>query len=309
MKLLFNKSSNGNAELKSLLGYLDADFKFSNLKIDIEHATLDLIKLIGQTTYDKIVTFYEGTPTQAESDLIQNTQLPIAVFAELSFASNNDLNNSNNGRVVEIGENQRQPWEWQIERSESNSRRRGYKALDILIDTLDNYGLTEWDDSDEYKASKQYFIYTTYQMQMIFQINNSRQLYLRLLQFMNDPEEDDILPIIGATRYAALKVNILDDTLQSADKQLLKLIQRPVAFKALENAFKVLPIEMFPNGIIEYREKGRMTPQAKSEVLLYFKDKAKQHLVKLQEHISTLDLVSAVQDPEENIGGDKFVNL
>lgn len=310
MKLLFNKDSNGNAELKLLLGHLDADYKFVNLQTDIEHATLDLIKLIGQTTYDKIVSFYDATTaTENEDDLIKKAQLPIVAFAELAFASNNDINTSNNGRKIDLGTDQEKPFEWQIARAESNSRRRGYKSLDVLIDTLDNYGLAEWDNSDEYKISKEFFIFTTDQMQKIFQIDNSRQLYMRLLQYMEDPEQDEILPMIGETRFAALKVAIVDDNLLDADKTLLKKIQKPIGFRALENAFTVLPVEMFPDGIVEYREKGRMTSQARSEVLLYFKENADKHLIKLQQYIAQLDLTALPQDPEEFIEGEKFVNL
>lgn len=310
MKLLFNKSSNGNAELKALLGHLDADYKFANLQTDIEHATLDIVKLMGQTTYDKIVSFYEvGSATEDELDLVKKTQLPIAVFAELAFASNNDINTSNNGRKVDLGENEEKPYEWQIARSESNSRRRGYKALDVLIDTLDNYTLAEWDGSDEYKASKEFFIHTTDQMQKVFTISNSRQLYLRLLSFMEDPEQDEVLPIIGETRFATLKVKIVDDTLADDDKLLLKKIQKPVGFRALESAFTVLPVEMFPNGIVEYREKGRMASQARAEVLLFFKTHAEKNLRKLQQYIAELDLTAVAQDPEEHIEGEKFVNV
>lgn len=321
MKLLFNKDNKGNAELKSLLGHLDADYKFINLQTDIEHATADFVKLIGQTTYDKIVFFYnqaeldQGADQVAkdqrelEDDLVKKAQLPIAAFAELAFASNNDINTSNNGRKIDLATDQEKPFEWQIARAESNSRRRGYKSMDVLIDTLDNYGLTEWDNSDEYKASKELFIHTTDQMQKIFQIDNSRQLYLRLLQYMEDPEQDDILPIIGETRFAALKVKIVDNTLLDADKILLKKIQKPVGFKALESAFTVLPVEMFPSGIVEYREKGRMASQARAEVLLYFKDHAEKYLIKLQQYIAKLDLTATAQDPEEFIEGEKFVNL
>ena len=318
MKLLFNKEINqvkeGKKEIKDLLGHTDADYKFANLQTDIEHETIDLIKLIGQSTYDAIEVLYQkANPTEAEADLIKKAQLPILVFAELAYASNNDLHTSNNGRTVKLDEYERQPWEWQIERSESNSRRRGYKALDVLINTLDNYGLAEWDNSEEYKASKEYFIYTTDQFHKIYPIDNSRQLFMRLQAFMNDPEEDEILPRIGDDRFALLKTRILDDDLDGDDKKLLKKVQRPIAFRALEDAFTNLPVEMFPSGIVQYREKGRMASQARSEVLLYFKEQADKHLKKLEDYITSLSVVlnepSAAPDPLEHLDGGKFINL
>lgn len=321
MKLLFNKDGQGNRELKQLLGYLDADFKFVNLQTDIEHASIDLIELIGQTTYDKLIEFYNQAPLDGnatdqekeqrdqEDSLVKKAQLPIVVFAELAFASNNDLNSSNNGRVVDISETQRQPWEWQIERAESNSRRRGYKALDLLLAELDDFDLAEWKSSDQFKESKKFFIHTTDQMHRIYQIGNSRQLYLRLQMFMEDPELEEILPIIGEDRFAALKTAILDENMSDDQAYLLKLVQRPVGFRSLETAFGVLPVEMFPNGLVEYREKGRMSSQARSEVQLFFKSKADSHLTKLHNYIQGLSGSSEVKDLTENIEGNNYVNL
>lgn len=317
MKLLFNSTT----DLKALLGFLDADLTFENYKTDLEHATLDLIKLIGQTTYDKIEAYFtdvamyvagQDDPTAEQMvDLLKYAQLPIALFANLAIESNTDLMHTNAGRSVKLGTDEKQPWEWQIEKDNAAQRRRAYKALDILIDELDKLAVTEWIQSEEFKQSKQLFIHTTAQFQKVYSINNSRQLYLRLFPFMEDAEEEHVEPIIGSIRFDALKETILDDSLTAADKTLLKRINKVVGFFALADAFKTLAVEMFPEGIIEYREKGRMTSQARGETMEFFFNKAKYHLSKLENSISELEIVDT--EIQETITGldesTNFVNL
>ena len=317
MKLLFSATS----ELKKSLGFLDADLSFDNFQTDIEHATLDLINLIGQAAYDAIEAYYDdvpgytpggGDPTAEEmADLLKNAQDPVAMFANLAIEANTDVSHTNAGRTIKVGSDEKQPWEWQINRDNSAQYRRAFKALDVLINELDTLAYTSWIQSDEYKASKQYFVYTTRQFNKIYGINNSRSLYLRLQPFMEDAEEEHIEPKIGITKYAELKENILDDSVPTADALLLKRIQKAVAFFALADAFKTLPVEMFPEGLITYREKGRMASQARTETMLFFHDKAKYHLSRLEKLVDEIEAVNTdVIDPITGIDdGEKFVNL
>ena len=317
MKLLFSTTQ----ELKNSLGFLDADLSFENFKTDLEHATLDLINLIGKGTYNAIAAYYTnvadytptgGLPTALEMvDLLKKAQDPIAMFANLAIEANTDLSHTNAGRSVKLGSDERQPWEWQINRDNSAQYRRAFKSLDVLINELDILEYTPWLQSEEFKQSKQYFISKTEQFQKIFSIHNSRQLYMRLQPFMEDAEEEHIEPVIGVTKYEALKENILDDDVALEDATLLKRIQKAVAFFALADAFKTLPVEMFPEGLIEYREKGRMTSEARTETMVFFFDKAKYHLSRLEllvneiENVNT-DVIDAVTGVDT---GEKFVNL
>ena len=128
---------------------------------------------------------------------------------------------------------------------------------------------------------------------------------------MEDAEEEHIEPVIGTTKFTELKENILDDAVPTSDVLLLKRIQKAVAFFALADAFKTLPVEMFPSGLIEYREKGRMASQARAEVMLFFSDKAKFHLAKLENLVDEIENVNTdIIDPITGVdSGEKFVNV
>ena len=316
MKLLIKTTD----ELKNALGFLDADLSFDNFKTDLEHATIDIIKLLGQTTYDAIADFYhaseytpgEDDPTQAQMhDLLVKAQSPIAMFANLAIEANTDLAHTNAGRTVKIGTDEKQPWEWQINRDNSAQYRRAFKALDVLINELDQLEYTPWLQSTAYKTSRALFIYKTDQFPRLSGDYISRQLYLRLTAFMEDAEEEHIEPVIGVPKFEELKENILDNAVPSTDTTLLKRIQKAVAFYALADAFKLLPVEMFPNGLVSYNEKGRMTSEARTETMLFFHDKAKYHMSKLEIMVSETENVNT--EEENPITGmnplDKFVNL
>lgn len=317
MNLLFSNTS----ELKNSLGFLDADLSFDNFKTDLEHATLDLINLIGKTTYDAIFSYYSGTenyspgqddPTAVQmDDLLKKAQDPIAMFANLAISANTDVSHTNSGRTVKIGSDEKQPWEWQINRDNSAQYRRAFRSLDVLINELDSLQYTPWIQSEEYQTSKEYFVYSTRILDKIYGVNMSRSLYIKLQPFMSDAEEDHIEPIIGSTKFDQLKENILDDDVPTSDKLLLNRIQKAVTFFALADAFKTLPVEMFPKGLIEYRENGKATSEARAETMLFFKEKAEYHVGRLEKLVSASE--NADTEVEEVVTGlnttDKFVNL
>ena len=145
MKILFNKSNNGQAEIKLTLGFLDADFTYKNIEPDLKLNTPYLIDLIGKDVYNKIADLYDETDDfdddeeykALEERLIALSQLYIASFAYLDFAPNNDLSHSNSGRQSRTEENDKAPAFGQLKDDESATRKRAYKALDQIFTILE----------------------------------------------------------------------------------------------------------------------------------------------------------------------------
>ncbi|WP_196890377.1 DUF6712 family protein [Aureivirga marina] len=280
MELIFNKDGKGSKELKEHLGFLDADFKYKNIKTDIEHATLDLINLIGEETYLEILKIYKKEElTEEEQTLIRYTQLPIAQFAHLAFCANYDLNHSNNGRKIELGADEKIPFAHQIEADNIASRKRGYKALDILLDYLEKIQFNSWINSEIFKEAKNHFISSTKEFKKVFKNFDSRQLFVRLQSAIHDIEMDEIIPVIGHENFNTLLQKKNENDLNTQEKQLVNFIQKAIAFFSLHEAYKTLPVEMFPGTI--YNEKGVMSSQARLEVQDYFKLKASSFLEKI----------------------------
>ncbi len=313
MKLLFNITDKeiSSDEIKAHLGYVDADLSFKNLMPDIITSTNDIKKLIGKEVYNLVHTHYTDGLTDGVyeydyedyNDLIlRGTRYPILVKAYSLFAPTNDLSHSNDGRIVRGGENARAPWQWQIDEDNKAQEKRYYRALDDLIQLLDeskeegyDYLTPEeqqetiyfkWINSDAYKLTKALFINTVDEFNTIFHIE-SRLLLLKLSSGMYECEQKEILPRIGKEKFEALKASPASEPV---DIQLMILIKEACAFYALAWAIPRMSVTIFPEGVLQYQTSDRTTTQAKKPALLNehelarqaFADSANRRLIEIE---------------------------
>lgn len=286
MELLFNNENKGQVEIKKTLGFLNAGFTYENIEPDLYLWTPDLVDIIGQETYDRIVTFYKAAsnPTGTAQEIATNrailkyAQLYVLSMGYLAYSSDNDLIHGNDGRSSRSEEDQEKPFEWQINKSNSSIKKRAYRALDLLILELDGSNWTEWTESDQYSKSKNVFLKNTKEFHAVFPINKSGQLYYRLVPFMDDIENDEIKPILGATVFGDLKSK--SDPNEDEEKLIL-LIKKAVAYKSLGKALKAFPVEMFPEGMV-HTENTRMKSEARAEVMQFMNKEGDDYMLKLE---------------------------
>ncbi|UOY07712.1 hypothetical protein L0P88_03975 [Muricauda sp. SCSIO 64092] len=314
MDLLFNHGNNGQDEIKATLGFLSADFTYKNLEPDIYLWTPDLIEVIGQSVYDRIVAFYNqgDNPSQTGVELATNqtilkfAQLYVLSMAYLAYAPDNDLIHGNDGRTMRSEEDQEKPYEWQINKSNSNIKKRAYKALDQLLLQLDAAGWSEWTESEQYTMAKSLYLKNTNQFDAVFVINKSGQLYYRLVPFMGDIEYDEVMPILGQEKFLDLrsKSNPTEE-----EKTLILLVKKAVAYKSLGKALKAFPVEMFPEGMV-HTENTRMKSEARAEVMQFMNKEGSDYLIKLEYEFTkqsqTYEDIPLTNGLNE---GSKFVDL
>lgn len=312
MEILFNKDDNGQKELKETLGFLDGDYTFANLLPDIKLNTPRLIELVGQSVYNKINSYYKGDTTPNGADLVNHKnaltymQLYVASMAYLDFAPNSDLTHGNSGRTVSKEEHSSLPWDWQIDKDNSATAKRAFKALDLLFVLLDQSEWTEWTDSEAYKAANGLFLKSTKIFDAAFPINKSGQLYYRLLSFMDDFETDEITAILKADKVQSLKDA---DEPDEDEKILLKHIHKAIAYLTMAKAYKVFPVEMFPSGLL-YNENTRMKSQARAEVMQYLESEGNKYLKKLEVDFAKQNETFEEINPMPGLeSGKKYVNL
>lgn len=314
MKILFNKSNNGQAEIKLTLGFLDADFTYKNIEPDLKLNTPYLIDLIGKDVYNKIADLYDETDDfdddeeykALEERLIALSQLYIASFAYLDFAPNNDLSHSNSGRQSRTEENDKAPAFGQLKDDESATRKRAYKALDQIFTILEELEWSEWTLSDAYKTANALFIKNPMQFDKVFPIAKSGQLYYRLVPFMDDFESDRVAAILTDDVVATLKAATSPTAEQN---RLLVQIHKAVAYLSLGKAYKAFPVEMFPDGLA-YNENTSMKAKARAEVMEFLNAEGEKYLKKLeyeyQQQNETFEEIKTMNGLEE---GKKYVNL
>src|SRR5690606_17350485 len=115
MKTLFNKpGTNGSTELKNLLGFLDVDIKYANIKSDILTATKEVRLLVGKEVFDRAYGAYHNNEEE-DSDLVYYLRFPIAINAYRMYAPNADLAHTPNGRKMRVDQHEKNAFEWMID--------------------------------------------------------------------------------------------------------------------------------------------------------------------------------------------------
>lgn len=312
MKLLFNNADNGQKEIKDLLGFLNADIKYKNLETDIELNTVYLIQFIGQAMYDKLFTFYEGTQdgegASTLKGILKHAQLYVLLLAYLEFTANGDIVHGNSGRKIHFADGEKTPWEWQIKADNGALRRRSYRALDRMIQLLDQSNLTEWTSSEQYKKSKALFLYDAAQFQEAFPISNSAQLYYRLVPFMADVESETLRPTLGGSKYDDLKTKIKGSPTPE-EKELIRYCQKITAYRVLQSASLLLPEEMLVDDV-NYQVPDRERQTAMDQRRNKFKSMAEDYEIELQRILARQNAVDYQLDPLHGVKPNKnHVNL
>jgi hypothetical protein len=310
--MLFNKSNNGQAELKSLMGFLHASNTFANIETDIllEHEAMT--ELIGKPVMDKAQTHYDsaayntGGDVKLLDDLVHYIQLPVAYYATHNYASHSDVTHGDDGRKVVIDSaNEKMAWEWMIARDDEATLNKAHKTTDRLIAFLEANAtnIAEWKDSAAQKLARSLFINTARQFDDIFPIDNSRRFFLKILPFIRESERKYLLPVLGKTRFDDIKAALLTGNFTDYEDMLL-LIRVPLVYYSLSLAVKRLSINMLPNGIFQDYISDRLTMKAKQpaptdvrrEIGQSFLADALLELENLQKELSKLDAEAAAID-------------
>lgn len=261
MRLLF-KEQGFSKDFKELLGFVDADMTFRNIKPELRSATKEMIRFIGSDFYDLVADTYGILNDDSSSELVEHVRYPIGLNAYRSFAPTNDLKHTNNGRFMRKTEKEVTPFENHIHRDDINQERKYYRALDDLLDYLETEGGEMWKTSSANLKLKGHFINTTADFDNSFPIN-SRLLLTKLMPGIKQAEREHILPTIGKERYENFKSKIKSSQPIDENEELLfNLIKDAVAYYALSWAMKRLTVTLFPEGVLQQYTSDRMSVRA-----------------------------------------------
>ena len=257
MKLLFTQ---GQFELREVLGFLDADIEVDEMKSELYQATTDLVKLIGQEAYDYALSLYaKETPTEDEAFMLFHFRYPVALDAYRNYAPSGDISHTNNGRKMRADEHEKAAFEWMINKNDENLEKKFYKSLDKLLELLDSNNPIlssapteiKWKTTTAFKASHKLFVRNTSDFDQSFPID-SRLLLIKLQPGLHQCERRQILPRIGQEKFDIMK-NLLNgtDTVSVQDEDLLDLIREACVFSALAWGLRRLRVSLLPEGVLQ----------------------------------------------------------
>ena len=297
MKIPFNIQADGQDEIRDVTGFTDADLSFSSLKSSLEAAAEDVVKVIGQKTYEAIYNLYAAEPLTEEEDeldLIKKLQICIAFNGIRIYAPLKDLAFTNQGRSMRVDEHHKSAFEWQIDRHNESMESAYYKSLDRLIESLDKInptidGTEKWKDSDVYKNSFDVLFRTTDEFNEFFAIE-SRYLLMKLAPGIRKIKMEELIPRMTKDVFNQYMANLKSGT-EVENEQILYQMKSACAYLSLAWAVPRMSATLFPSGIMQSYVSDRMTAQAKkvpekSEVgvlALCFEEDGKRALNMLEE--------------------------
>lgn len=229
MAKLFNKDGKGSEELRFATGSFYANADFGKIEGIVGTVERELSRLIGSEAFESIVTTYEdGEP----SELVRAAQRVVGYMATMRYFRLNDISHETDGRKVKMdSENERRPFEWQLERDDEMHLQEYYNALDCLVNLLmDDEGFRK---SELYGHIAQLLIPNAESVTWLTGVETSPYLYLRLVPFLTD-----------AQRYVAKRLGDTD----TDDEELRTLRDQAIAHRALALFVRKTEMKALPGG-------------------------------------------------------------
>jgi hypothetical protein len=331
MELPFvNTTPEFELEYKQALGFVDVDIPYIKLKPDLKLAANELISLIGETTYEALITNYKkkkegeegATSPYQDEELKEAFQYALAAFSYMLFAPSNDLAHTSNGRRMRSSDDEKTPFEWMITNSDDVLQKRAYKAFDSLLKYMDA-NFDAWKASDEFKITHKLFVRTLEDFSAAYVID-SRLLLLKMVPGLNQAEQREIAPRLTSGLSATLKDKIIykasgetSDTSKAITEDealLIDLIKEASAYYALYWAIPRLQINMFPDGIVQMVRgdratiKGRTIPAVPiiDQISKLFKADADNALINIENQIKVMFPPEVIEQTEAESNEDLY---
>ena len=284
MITLFNKDDNGSQELQNLTGQWYASNPYSLVATEINFATNKVTSLIGEGTAKVIEEYYQaGT----NDELVDAVRLPIACQAIMRYSALTSISHESTGRKVKVDDNEKSPYEWQIDRDDRAMRERYYRALDAMYTALDASGLDVWKDSSVKSAVASSIIGSIEDFEKVYPIDGSHYVYYMLQSLVIEYQVSTLAPYLGDNWESVVD--------KSASATLISLCQKAAVLGAVINAALRWSLEVFP---LEIARRFSPTYQGNKSNRAATTDEIDWYTTKLQSQLN-----EALEDIAEEVNG------
>lgn len=292
MKILFENIE----EFRACVPWLYATAKLDSFMLDIELATEDLIEVLGEEIYDRVLKAYnDGEQQEFDVELIRRFQLPIALNAYLSWSRNQDVSHEEDGRKVKIDkESESLPWQWMLDRDDAGIRDKAGKAVDRLIAFLDKNveSIVEWKESDQRKDMRSLFVSNATEFDSVIPIDRSRYFFLRVLPFVRSVDRD-MVKYIGKERYDAIKDSMRTGTPSGEQERVIELCREVVPHLVMAKAVRRFSVKVLPDSVVTRFDSERQTRDASLP--------ASRDLIGIMENVYTGDAQRGIVELQDYI--------
>jgi hypothetical protein len=248
-------------EFKEHADVATASFDFNSVIAKLNNVDRDILKHYFSNDFiDELQTAYDDAG-QNLSSLTTSQELIIkklrSVSAPIAFAlyiSSGQVQIDNSGIFIFRNENRATAFEWQIDELIKSYLKPGYQAIEDTILFLQKHitDYTTYKDSEEFEYYKLPFISTSKEFTKVYSnLNNSFMSYIKLRSCM-DKAEEEIENILLPDYFTALKNNLKNDTLSTADKSILPNIKKAIGNLTIARAMSELNVSFDKQGFLVF---------------------------------------------------------
>ncbi len=232
---LFNIREDGSKELEALTGQWYASSPFRLIGTEIRFAAGEVARLVGPAVVDEASEAYMDDD---KPELVAAVRLPVACLALMRYAKLSGVSHESTGRKVKIDDNERTPFEWQIDRDDSAMRERYFRSLDALYTYLETSGNVNWKASAKRTMTGESIVRNIQEFEAVYPIDGSYYVYYLLQALVIERQRAVIGPFAG-DKWASIADG-------SADERALSLARRAAILSAVIVAGTRWSLEVFP---------------------------------------------------------------
>lgn len=235
MVRLFNRNNDGSKEIELLTGQWYASSPFHLIASEIRFATAEIGKLVGQEVMEAAEEAYE---TAEDIGLVEAIRMPIASLAIMRHAALTSVSHEATGRKVKMDDNERSPFEWQIDRDDRAMRERYYRALDAMYGYLEENQVEPWVNSSRKALLAESIVKNLAQFEAVYPIDGSYYVYYMLQPLVIERQKALIAPFAG-DKWAEIAAGTASD-------DIMRLARRAAILSAVATAGTRWTLEVFP---------------------------------------------------------------
>lgn len=328
--MIFNKTNNGDAEIKKALGFSNASLTYEGLESLMDLALSDLMLSVPKAVYDFAEDYYiNGLPvappppppppptyTTTQMDrLVLLIQRVMALHAYRRYAPSNDLSHSDAGRRMYSSEGEKTPFEWMVDKDDRNLLTLAWDQTDVLLQYLNEIGFSTWTASAIYTESKKRFITSTAEFNAVFNINNSFRMFFALVPSMKTCELSFIRSCFTETVWDTMISHMVAGSTTSTENEYIRLAKLCIPFYSIADALGRLSLDMFPEGIfkssIALKDVAKNQPVVmdRGQAIQFYNARGDKHLRDLQAEITRVNnlnnnVTPAAEDMTDRMDAD-----
>lgn len=254
--MIFKKEKNTKAEEFRKYIAVNVSLSFDNLEPYIDPAERKyLTPLLGKELYDQLITFYNNNQSEEDSEL-WNSLLHLCQHAVINLALlkaypvlNAHISDSGISRAHS---KEKALYKYQEDLLIDSFKEDGFNGLDDVLAFLeDNINkFPKWKKSDNYTLIKSSIIKSTAEFNAVYNIGNSRIVFLQLKPYINQVVDLDVPSILGEDLTNRIITSLAADTPDEKITNLLPDLRKTIVFSSIALGVDEMGLNVTERGML-----------------------------------------------------------